>query len=70
MDMNFADFDDPVKNECEGKKPIHLDRDLMKDFVMFCRANEKDPQRVAEYLIKLGIHTPNENHVCIDISNL
>ena len=70
MNMNFADFDDPVKNECEGKKPIHLDRDLMRDFVMFCRANQKDPQCVAEYLIKLGIHTPNENRVCIDIGNL
>ena len=52
------------------KKPIHLDRDLMRDFVMFCRANQKDPQCVAEYLIKLGIHTPNENRVCIDIGNL
>ena len=46
--MNFADFDDPVKNECE----------------------EKDPQCVAEYLIKLGIHTRNDNRVCIDINSL
>lgn len=70
MIMNFADFNDPVKNECEGKKPVYLDKNLLVDFVNFCRKKDKDPQSVCEYFLKLGIHTDTKERVFFDVDNL
>jgi hypothetical protein len=70
MDMNLADFDDPILEERNGRKPVYMDSVLVSDFIKFCRTANKDPHSVAEYLLKLGIHTANKDDVCIDINNL
>ena len=67
--MKLGDFEDPVLNERCNKGPVYLNRYLLKNFVNFCKEQEKDPQTVAEYLINLGIHTA-EKRVFIDIENL
>ena len=68
--MNLADFDDPILEERNGRKPVYMDGVLVSEFIKFCRTANKDPHSVAEYLLKLGIHTAAEDNVCIDINNL
>tara|TARA_R110000796_G_scaffold245543_1_gene369836 strand:- start:650 stop:862 length:213 start_codon:yes stop_codon:yes gene_type:complete len=70
MYMNLSDFDDPILDERNGKKPVYVDSFLVSEFIKFCRTQKKDPRCVAEYLLKLGIHTASEDDVCIDIKNL
>jgi len=47
-----------------------MDRNLVKDFLSFCKNHNKDPHSVAEYLLKLGIHATQKDNVFIDIDNL
>lgn len=68
--MNLSDFDDPILDERNGRKPVYMDSFLVSEFIKFCRTKNKDPHCVAEYLLKLGIHTTNEDNVCIDIKSL
>tara|TARA_R110002096_G_scaffold418568_1_gene622650 strand:+ start:119 stop:325 length:207 start_codon:yes stop_codon:yes gene_type:complete len=68
--MNLADFDDPILQERNGRKPVYIESVLVSEFIEFCRTEHKDPNSVAEYLLKLGIHTTNEDNVCIDIKSL
>jgi hypothetical protein len=70
MDMNLADFNDPILTERNGRKPVYMDRHLVKDFLVFCKDHNKDPHSVAEYLLKLGIHATQKDNVCIDIDSL
>ena len=46
--MKLGDFEDPVLNERCNKGPVYLNRHLLKNFVNFCKEQEKDPQTVAE----------------------
>ena len=68
--MNLADFDDPILRERNGRKAVYMDRDLVKNFLGFCKDHKKDPHSVAEYLLKLGIHATQKDNVFIDIDNL
>mgnify|MGYP005987823591 CR=1 FL=1 len=67
--MNFADFQDPLL-ERAGKKAIYVDRALVREFKKFCIKNNKSSSSVAEYLINLGIHTPDNKKVSLDIENV
>jgi hypothetical protein len=68
--MNLADFDDPILKERNGRKAVYMDRDLVKNFLGFCKDHKKDPHSVAEYLLKLGIHATQKDNICIDIDSL
>tara|TARA_R110000787_G_scaffold13872_1_gene43127 strand:- start:58 stop:264 length:207 start_codon:yes stop_codon:yes gene_type:complete len=68
--MNLADFDDPILQERNGRKPVYIESVLVSEFIEFCRTEQKDPHSVAEYLLRLGIHTAAEDDVRIDINNL
>ena len=41
--MNLADFDDPILEERNGRKPVYMDSVLVSDFIKFCRTANKDP---------------------------
>ena len=68
--MNLADFDDPILRERNGRKAVYMDRDLVKNFLGFCKDHKKDPHSVAEYLLKLGIRATQNDNICIDIDSL
>ena len=55
--MNFDEFNDPIYEERNGRKPIYINKYLAKKFIDFCQAEQKEPHDVAEYLISLGINS-------------
>jgi protein involved in sex pheromone biosynthesis len=55
--MNLYEFDDRILNERNGRKPIYVNKHLVKDFKEFCKNENKKPHEVAEYLISLGMNS-------------
>lgn len=71
--MLLHEFDDPILNERNGRKPIYVNKHLAKDFKEFCRSEQKQPHKVAEYLISLGMNSVKhykEPKVSFDIEAL
>ena len=71
--MNLLDFEDPILQERNNNKPLYVNRYLVKEFLMFCKDENKNPQSVAEYLIKLGLHSVKNyknQKVSFDIKSL
>lgn len=55
--MNLYEFDDPILKERNGRKPIYVNKHLAKKFKDFCKSEQKEPHKVAEYLISLGMNS-------------
>ena len=72
MERDFCGWKMCIRNSLEraGKKAIYVDRALVREFKKFCIRNNKSSSSVAEYLINLGIHTPDNKKVSLDIENV
>ena len=71
--MNLYEFDDRILSERNGRKPIYVNKHLVKDFKEFCKNENKKPHEVAEYLISLGMNSVKyyeEPKVSVDIEAL
>jgi len=71
--MNLCEFNDPIFEERNGRKPIYINKHLAKRFVDFCNTENKHPHEVAEYLISLGINSVKyyeDQKVSLDIQAL
>lgn len=55
--MKLSEFDDPILKERNGRRPIYINKHLVKRFIDFCEHEQKEPHDVAEYLISLGINS-------------
>lgn len=55
--MNLCEFEDQIFIERNGRKPVYINKHLANKFADFCENQKKDPHKVAEYLISLGINT-------------
>jgi protein involved in sex pheromone biosynthesis len=55
--MNFDEFNDPIFEERNNRKPIYINKHLARKFIDFCKTEQKQPHDVAEYLISLGINS-------------
>lgn len=69
MKDGLFSFDDPIFKERNGKKALYIDRDLLVDLKAFAKANSKCPQNIAEYALKLLIHSNNQQ-VLLDVDSL
>jgi protein involved in sex pheromone biosynthesis len=71
--MNLYEFDDRILNERNGRKPVYINKHLAKKFKDFCESEQKEPHRVVEYLISLGMNSVKhyeEPKVSVDIEAL
>ena len=69
VENGLFSFDDPIFNERNGKKALYIDRDLLNDLKVFAKANSKCNQNIAEYALKLLIHSSNQK-VQLDVDSL
>ena len=64
---------DPVEDLLKAKHYIdlelYIDRDLLNDLKVFAKANSKCHQNIAEYALKLLIHSNNQK-VQLDVDSL
>lgn len=69
----LSDFDDQIKEVQCNRKPVYMNRFLVRYLKDFAKANDKDPIAIAEYLINLGINSVENNikePIIFDIKNL
>jgi len=69
VENGLFSFDDPIFNERNGKKALYIDRDLLNDLKVFAKENSKCHQNIAEYALKLLIHSNNQK-VQLDVDSL
>ena len=55
--MSLLSFDDPIMKERNGKKAVWIDRELVEKLKSYAEKHEKCPQRLAEYILSLGVNT-------------
>jgi protein involved in sex pheromone biosynthesis len=71
--MNLYEFDDRILKERNGRKPVYINKHLAKKFKDFCKSEQKEPAKVVEYLISLGMNSVkhyDNPKVSVDISAL
>jgi hypothetical protein len=69
----LSDFDDQIKEVQCNRKPVYMNRFLVRHLKEFAKANNKDPIAIAEYLITLGINSVDKEikeNIIFDIKNL
>ena len=47
----LSDFDDQIKEVQCNRKPVYMNRFLVRHLKEFAKANNKDPIAIAEYLL-------------------
>lgn len=71
--MEIYNPNDKIFKERNGRKAVWIDRELVSKIEAYAKKHSKCPQRLAEYILSLGVNTIEhypQKHIEFDVDSL